>query len=120
MATNDACVTIVPYFKIHAGKIDDVKKICVAMVAKTEEESKCLFYGFSFSGDELHCREGYSDGAGALAHFDNVGDLLKTLLENTDLKKLEIHGTANEIDPMREPLSDLNPQFFTLEYGFRR
>ena len=120
MATDDKCVTIVPYFKIHAGKIEDVKKTCTEMVAKTKTESKCMFYGFSFSGDELHCREGYEDGAGALAHFDNVGDLLKSLLDQTDLQKLEIHGPASEIDPMREPLSDLNPQFFTLEYGFRR
>lgn len=120
MATDDTCVTIVPYFKVKAGQMDAVKTLCAQMVEKTKQEPKCLFYGFSFNGEEVHCREGYTDGAGAMAHLDNVGELLKGLLEKADLNKLEIHGPAGEIDPMREPLTELNPHFFTLELGFRR
>ena len=120
MATDDTCVTLVPYFKVHAGKMDEARALCEKFVAKTREEPKVLFYGFSFDGDEVHCREGYEGGAGVTAHLENVGDILKAMLEISDLTRLEIHGTAEEIDPLRAPLADLKPQFFTLEYGFRR
>lgn len=120
MATDDKCVTIVPYFKVHAGKLDEFKAGCVKFVEKTSPEPKCLFYGFSFDGDEAHCREGYADAEGALAHLDSVGAMLQEALKISDLTRLEIHGPEEEIAKMREPLAGLNPQFFTLDYGFRR
>lgn len=42
------------------------------------------------------------------------------LLRIADLTRLEIHGPAEELARLRGPLADLKPQFFTLEYGFRR
>ena len=87
---------------------------------KTNEEPKCLFYGFSFYEDQAHCREGYEDAEGVLTHLDNVGTLLQEALEIADLTRLEIHGPEEELAKLREPLAELNPQFFTLEYGFRR
>jgi inner membrane protein len=33
---------------------------------------------------------------------------------------VEVHGPAQEIEQLRKPLADLKPQFFTLEYGFRK
>ena len=68
MATQDTCCTIVPYFKANAGKLDDFKSLCERFMAKTSSEPKCLYYGFSFSGDRIHCREGYVDAEGVLAH----------------------------------------------------
>jgi len=32
-----------------------------------------LFYGFTVNGDEVFCREGYTDAEGFLAHLDNIG-----------------------------------------------
>jgi hypothetical protein len=107
METQDNCCTIAPYFKIHEGKL-----------ARTE--AKILYYGFSFDGDQMHCREGYEDAEGVLAHLENVGALLKEALTIADLTRLEIHGPAQEIAKLRGPLADLKPQLFTLEYGFRR
>ena len=120
MATQDTCCTIVPYFKVHEGKLDDFKKMCEEFVRLTDSEEKVLYYGFSFDGDEAHCREGYRDAEGALAHLDNVGALLQEALKISDLTRLEIHGPEQEVAKMREPLAGLNPQFFVLEYGFRR
>lgn len=120
MATQDTCCTIVPYFKVHEGKLDEFKSMCEEFVRLTETEQKVLFYGFSFDGDVAHCREGYADAEGALAHLDNVGALLQEALEIADLTRLEIHGPEQELARMREPLANLNPQFFVLEYGFRR
>jgi quinol monooxygenase YgiN len=120
MATQDKCCTIVPYFKIQSGKVDDFKAMCEQFVAKSKEEPKCLYYGFSFDGDQAHCREGYADADGVLAHLDNVGALLQEALQIAELARLEIHGPEEELAKLREPLSGMKPQFFTLEYGFRR
>lgn len=119
MATNDTCVTIVPYFKAHPGKLADIKGMCDAFIEKSKTEPKCLYYGFSFNGEEMHCREGYADADGLLAHLDNVGALLKEVLGMAELTRLEVHGPAGELDKLRKPLTDLNPTYFVLEYGFR-
>jgi quinol monooxygenase YgiN len=120
MATQDKCCTIVPYFKVHPGKLDEFKMLCEQFVEKSYNEPKCLYYGWSFDGDQVHCREGYADAEGALAHLQNVGALLQELLKVSDVTRLEVHGPSDEIARLRGPLADFKPQFFTLEYGFRR
>ena len=120
MATKDKCCSIVPYFKVHDGKLEAFKTLCEQFVDKTGMEPKCLYYGFSFDGDQAHCREGYEDAQGVLTHLENVGALLEEALKIADLTRLEIHGPEEELAKLREPLTDLNPQYFTLEYGFRR
>ncbi len=120
MATQDKCCTIVPYFKVQDGKLEAFKALCERFVEKTNEEPKCLHYGFSFDGDVAHCREGYEDAEGALAHLQNVGSLLEEAMKIADITSLEIHGPEEELATLREPLAELQPQFFVLEYGFRR
>ena len=120
MATQDKCCTIVPYFKVQSGKLEAFKALCEQFVEKTSGEPKCLYYGFSFDGDQVHCREGYEDAEGALAHLESVGSLLEDALKISDLARLEIHGPEEELAKLRGPLAELKPQFFTLEYGFRR
>ncbi len=120
MATEDTCCTIVPYFEIADGKLDEFKALCDQFVAQTQTEAQCLYYGFSFDGQIAHCREGYEDAAGLLHHLDNVGDLLKQAFQISELSRLEIHGPSSQLAQLREPLAGLKPQFFELEYGFRR
>ncbi|MBP0028402.1 hypothetical protein [Roseofilum sp. Guam] len=120
MATQDTCCTLVPYFKVHSGKLDQFKELCERFVEKTAQESKCLYYGFTFDGDQSHCREGYVDAEGVIAHLGNVDALLKEALTLADLTRLEVHAPEEELAKLRPALADLNPQFFTLEYGFRR
>ena len=120
MATLDTCCTIVPYFEIPAGKLDSFKAFCERFVEQTKKESRVLYYGFSFDGDHAHCREGYMDAEGLLVHLENVGELLKEMLQTVELTRLEVHGPAAEMAKLRGPLAGLNPQFFVLEYGFRR
>ena len=119
MAPQDKCCTIVPYFKIKDGKTKEFKKLGEQMVAKSKEEAKCLYYGFSFNGDEAHCREGYQDADGLLVHLENVGALLGEALQIADITRLEVHGPEQELAKLREPLAGLNPRFFVLEIGFR-
>jgi len=120
MATQDRCCTIVPYFEVQSGKLEAFKALCERFVEKTNGEPKCLYYGFSFDGDQVHCREGYEDADAALTHLGNVGSLLEEALKIAELTRLEVHGPEDELTKLRGPLADLNPQFFTLEYGFRR
>ena len=117
--TNDTCCTIVPYFKIAEGKVDAFKAICERFVEKTRSEKGCLYYGFAFDGQEAFCREGYVDGPSVLAHLESVGPLIEEALQVSELLRLEIHGPEAELAKIREPLKDLNPRFFVLEYGFR-
>jgi quinol monooxygenase YgiN len=119
MATQDKCCTLVPYFKVNEGKLGEFKGLCEEFVTRTRTEPKCLHYGFSFDGDTAHCREGYADAAGLLAHLQNVDEVLKRALQISSITRLEIHGPAEEIDQLRGPLAALKPQFFALEYGFR-
>ncbi len=120
MATQDKCCTIVPYFKVSSGQLEAFRGLCERFVAKTSGEGRCLYYGFSFDGDLVHCREGYEDAEALLAHLENVGPLLQEALKISEIARLEIHGPSDELAKLRGPLADLKPQFFTLEYGIRR
>jgi quinol monooxygenase YgiN len=120
MATDDKCCTIVPYFKIQKGKLEAFKHLCQRFVAKANGELGCLYYGFSFDGDLAHCREGYVDADALLVHLKNVGHIIEEALKISELARLEIHGPAEELTKLRGPLAELKPQFFILEFGFRR
>ncbi len=120
MVNQDKCCTIAPYFRVQEGQLEAFKSLCEKFVEKTNEESKCLYYGFSFDGEQAHCREGYEDAEGLLEHLDNVSELLAESLKIADFMRLEIHGPEEELEKLREPLAELKPQFFVLEYGFRR
>jgi quinol monooxygenase YgiN len=119
MSIQDKCCTIAPYFKVSSGKLEAFKKLCQQFVAKTSEETKCLYYGFSFDADQAHCREGYKDAESLLTHLKNVGSLLEEALKIAEITRLEVHGPKEELAKLREPLAKLKPQFFILEYGFR-
>src|SRR6185295_18128352 len=104
MATQDSCCSVVPYFKAHTGKLEAFKNLCERFVDKSKSEPKCLYYGFSFDGDQIHCREGYADAEGVLNHLDNVGGMLAEALTIADLTRLEIHGPETELAKLRGPL----------------
>ena len=120
MTNNDTCCTIAPYFRVHQGQMEAFRNGCEAFVEKTSTEPGCLFYGFSFSGDEVHCREGYKDAEALIKHLGNVGALIDEALKISDITRVEVHGPEAQLELLREPLAALNPQFFTLEFGFRR
>jgi len=120
MATQDRNVSIYPYFKVSEGKLETFRELCLQFVEATAKEPKCFYYGFSFNGDEVHCREGYEGAQGLLDHLENVGALLSEALKISVLTRLEIHGLEEELAKLRKPLAQLNPAYFTLEYGFRR
>jgi len=113
-------VSIHPYFKAHRGELENCKNLLRAFVEKTGSEHGCRFYEFTLNGDEIFCREAYSDAEAALRHLENVGEELAALLKIVDLTRLEIHGTEGEIDKLKGPLAHLNPQWFIWECGLER
>ena len=118
--TKDRVVSIHPYFRVSDGKMDEFKDFCEQFISMTAQEPKCLYYGFSFNRDNVHCREAYDDAEGLLAHLANVGPLLNEVLKIAQITRLEVHGIAEELAKLMEPLSSLAPTYFTLEYGTRR
>lgn len=120
MALNDTVCTLVPYFTVQNGKLDEFKALGEQMVERTQTESDVVYYGFSFNGQRAHCREAYNSAAGILAHLENVDALLKQALAIASLDSLEIHGPAAEIEKLKSPLGGLNPTYFVMETGFRR
>jgi quinol monooxygenase YgiN len=120
MATTDTCCTIAPYFKVAAGRMTEFKALCERFVAATQSEGGCLYYGFCFDGDLVHCREGYRDAEALLAHLANVGAILNEALQIATIQRLEVAGPETELALLRGPLAPYTPQFLVLEYGFRR
>ncbi len=118
--TKDRVVSIHPYFRVSEGKMDEFKDFCEQFISVTAQEPKCLYYGFSFNGHDVHCREAYDDAEGLLTHLANVGALLKEVSKIAKVTRLEVHAIAEELAKLTEPLSALAPTYFTLEYGIRR
>ena len=120
MNPNECAVSLHPYFKVHAGKLDTAKVLLREFVAKTETEEKAVYYEFTISGDEIFCREAYVGADGVLAHLANVGPVLDKMQLISTLTRLEAHGPAAELEKLRGPLGDLNPRWFIYECGFSR
>lgn len=120
MALEDTVCTLVPYFNVQDGKLDEFKALGEQMVEKTRSEEDVVFYGFSFSGQRAHCREGYRGAAGVLAHLENVNELLGKVLQIASIERLEVHAPAADIAALEAPLKELGPTFFTMETGFRK
>ncbi len=116
----DTCCTLVPYFEVPQENLAAFKALGPKFVAKTSTESGCIHYAFSFSGNIAHCREGYENADGILAHLKNVGELLGEALKIAKIIRLEVHAPAAEIEKLRGPLEALNPQYFVLEEGIRK
>ena len=113
-------VSIHPYFKVHAGKMDAVRGLLQRFVAKTQGEKDCLWYDFTLDGDTVHCREAYVGAQGVAAHLDNVGTLLDEMLTLSELLRLEFHGPAAELDKLRPRCAPLNPAWFVHQCGISR
>jgi len=113
-------VSIHPYFKVHPGKLEAARALLPKFVEKTNSEPNCIFYQFTINGDVVFCREAYAHAEGALAHLQNVGDILAEMLKVSDLIRLELHGPEQELEKLRGPLADLKPEWFVYETGLRK
>ncbi|MEA3206971.1 MAG: hypothetical protein QOE70_28 [Chthoniobacter sp.] len=117
---SEPAVSLHPYFKVHAGKLDAARALLPAFAEKTAAEKQMLYYEFTINGDEIFCREAYLGAEGTLAHLENVGALLAEMLKISDLIRIEVHGPASELKMLKAPLADLKPAWFVFECGVKR
>ena len=110
-------VSIHPYFKVHDGKLESFKQLLPRFVERTATEASCLWYDFTIGGGVVHCREAYVGAEGLLAHVGNVEDLIGEALTISDLIRVEVHGPGDELETLKGPLADLNPDYFVFETG---
>ena len=109
-------VSIHPYFKLQPGKLEAFREIFKEFVAKTSTEEGCLYYDFSLMNEEVvFCREAYVGAEGLLAHVENVGGVIAKVLEISELIRVEVHGGAEELAKLKEPLKDLDPDYYVFE-----
>jgi quinol monooxygenase YgiN len=120
MSTFDNSVSIHPYFKIHEGQMDACKSFLAQFAELVVKEEKCLYYNFTFKGDELCCREAYQDAEGVQAHLDNCSALLGEFLKIADLTRIELHGPAEELEKLKATFADFNPDYYICECGIGR
>ena len=110
-------VSIHPYFKVHAGKLDEFKDLLPRFISATGAEEKCCWYDFTICEDVVHCREAYQGAEGLLAHITNVEGLIGEALGISELIRIEVHGPADELEKLRGPLAELDPDYFEFHSG---
>jgi quinol monooxygenase YgiN len=120
MTTLDRAVSVHPYYRVSEGKLNEFRRLCEQFLSVVRSEPKCLYYGFSFNGHEVFCREAYDGAEGLLEHVANVAPLLTDTLKIAQLTRLEVHGPEEELAKLRTPLSDFNPTYFTVLYVLRQ
>ena len=120
MKNPENVVSIHPYFKVKSGKMAEAKKLLSQMVARTSGEAANLYYDFTIKGDVVFCREAYVGADGLLRHVENVGPVLGEFLKIADVLRVEIHGARANLDMLKGPLANLNPEWFEFECGVSR
>ena len=118
MSTFDNAVSINPYFKIPEGQMEAAKGFLAQfceLVSSNEEG--CLFYNFTFKGDEMCCREAYKDADAVMAHLGNCGPALGEFLGIAQLLRIEVHGPAGELEKLKEAFADFNPDYYVSDCG---
>ncbi|MDC7232518.1 MAG: hypothetical protein PQJ58_04765 [Spirochaetales bacterium] len=111
-----ATVTLLPYWKAKEGKLAEVKALCPSLVDLISNEKNCTYVSFAFKEDTMLVREGYEGAAGVLEHLDIAGPHFGPLFDAADLQKLEVIASAEDIKALQEPLKDLNPTFYSVEF----
>jgi quinol monooxygenase YgiN len=119
MAFEDNSCIIGTYFKIQDGKEEEFKGLCERLVEKTQRHTGCFHCSFSFNSDESYWHQVYRDAEAAIANLPNVGQVLQDMTEIADVVRLEMHARQSEL-PKLSGFSELQPHYFTIEYGFRR
>mmetsp|Transcript_25810 Transcript_25810/g.47196 ORF Transcript_25810/g.47196 Transcript_25810/m.47196 type:complete len:253 (+) Transcript_25810:61-819(+) len=101
----DTQVTIVPYFTVPEGKMEEFKAGFAACYAETKAGTKdCLYYGFAVNGNQVVCREGYRSGEAAAQHLQDVKDSVSKLvgIVGEGGVKMNLMGPAEELAKAKE------------------
>ncbi|MEM9224227.1 MAG: antibiotic biosynthesis monooxygenase [Pseudomonadota bacterium] len=112
-------ITIIGSFAIRPGNADKLRENCKAMVALCEDRPGHLSAAYSFDGDTAATsREDYENAEAVLLHMKIGHRLYESTSELVDIKSVEIHGPADELEKLRALFGDHAPRFFATEFGF--
>lgn len=84
-------------FTVHAGKERAFREQAAMVFSAVRDRDPGTFvYEWFISDDGRHCTviDGYEDSAAVLAHFQNVGALMKPLMQMCDAK-IDFLGTPS-------------------------
>jgi len=113
-------VSIHPYFKVQPGRMAEAKTILQRFVASTTAEKGNLYYDFTIHENTVFCREAYIGADGLITHLGNIGPILDDFLKLAEVVRLEVHGSAPELEKLRGPLGAMNPEWYVFECGVTR
>ena len=118
MSTFDNAVSINPYFQVPDENMAAAKAALAQFCdLVSKNETGCLFYNFTFKGNELCCREAYKDADAVTAHLENCGAALGEFLGIVELLRIEVHGPAAELEKLKEGFAPMNPDYYVSECG---
>ena len=107
-----------PYFTVIDSEA--VSQLIGKFTSATRREDKCLYYGWTANGNDLHCQESYTSAVGVKRHLENVKPLLSQLLDGpATLKRLELHAPASQVIELKELLDPLGAVYFVSNGGFQ-
>merc|ERR1719409_891252 len=119
-AAPDTHVTIVPYFTVPEGKMDEFKHGFNAFYEGTRAGTKeCLYYGFAICGNKVFCREGYKSADGVLAHLGDVKAQLDKAVAIVGEGGLDlaVMGPPRELEKLKEAMGPLGTKFYDTDRG---
>ncbi len=119
MPNPDTAVSIHPYFEVAPENLEAFNALLPQFISRAQTEPDCLYYGFTQSGNIIHCREGYKNAEGLLFHSGNVGELIEKALGISKIVRVEIHGPAGELEKLKEPFAAMPVEYYELKLGFR-
>ncbi|CAE7816251.1 unnamed protein product [Symbiodinium sp. CCMP2456] len=120
LTEQDTHVTIVPYFTVPEGKMDEFKAGFPKFYEGTRAgTSECIYYGFCVHENKVFCREGYKSAAGVLAHLGDVKEALDAAVGIVGPSGLDLSvmGPAAELEKLKEAMGPLGAKFWELDTG---
>lgn len=114
-------VTLIGYFSIPPENAAAFRRNCEEMVKLSDKQPGHLASAYSFDGKgNAVSREDYESAEAIAQHMKigrHISEKTKALVEITGA---ELHGSADELEKLRDILGAMQPQVFVTEFGFRR
>ena len=120
LSEQDTHVTIVPYFTVPEGKMEEFKAGFPKFYEGTKKGTdESIYYGFCAHENKVFCREGYKSAAGVLAHLSDVKEALDAAVAIVGPGGLDLSvmGPAAELEKLKEALGPLGAKFWELDSG---
>ena len=113
-------VTLVGYFKIPASNAEAFRKNCVEMIGLREKEPGHLASAYSFGADGTAVsREDYVSAEAVMRHMELGSHIFESTQSLVEVTGAEVHGSADNVEKLRELFSGMPSRFYVTEYGFR-